>query len=242
MSEAHRARADDTASPAAPAGTGERPQPSVRESVVEQLGGWRGVVESGVPVGVFVVVNVVASLKVALWAAVGGALLIAVGRLAARRPVRFALNGLVGVLIAAALAARTGRAQDFYLPGILLGLGYGLAGLVSVLVRWPLVGVVWGFLDGSGSAWRLDRRLRHTYLWLTLVWSAVFLLRGLVQGSLYLSGHASALGVARLAMGYPLFGLALLLTLWAGRRARPVEPGPCAAPVGPASGTQARTG
>lgn len=220
---AARASAGLAGPPAAVAGTDEavRPTPTLRESVVGQLGGWRGLVESGIPVAVFVVVNVVAPLKIALWAAVAGAVLIAVGRLAVRRPVRYALNGLVGVLVAAGLAAHTGRARDFYLPGILLGLAYGLAGLVSVLARWPLVGVVWSFLDGSGSTWRQDRRLRRTYVWLTLVWSAVFAARVAVQGALYLTGHVSALGVARLAMGYPLFGLALLVTLWAGRRAHP---------------------
>lgn len=195
----------------------------LRQQIIDQLGGWRGMTESAVPVAVFVLVNVITTLRIALYAAVAAAVLISVVRLVARKPIRFALNGLLGVVVAAGLAARTGRAQDFYLPGILLAGGYLLAGLISVVVRWPLVGVIWGFLDGSGSSWRADPRRRRTYTWLTLMWAGVFGLRVLVLGGLYLTGHVNALGVGKLVLGYPLFGLGLLVTLTVGRRMRPAD-------------------
>ena len=193
----------------------------LRQQIIDQLGGWRGMTESAVPVAVFVVVNVVATLRIALYAAVAAAIVISIARLIARKPIRFALNGLLGVIVAAGFAARTGRAQDFYLPGILLAGCYLLAGLVSVAVRWPLVGVIWGFLDGSGSSWRGDPRRRRTYTWLTLMWAGVFGLRVVILGGLYLTDHVNALGVGKLVLGYPLFGLGLLITLTVGRRVRP---------------------
>jgi hypothetical protein len=41
-----------------------------------------------------------------------------------------------------------------------------------------------------------------------------------VQGWLYNANQDTWLGIARLAMGYPLIGVALLGTVWAVRRAR----------------------
>jgi hypothetical protein len=198
----------------------EASQPSIRDSVVSQLGGAKGLVESSIPVVVFVLVNVIAGLRPALYGSVGSALVIALLRLVRREPVRYSINGLFGVLIAAVIAGRTGRAENFYLPGIISSCAYGLAFVISVLARWPLVGVIWTFLDGEGNRWREDQRQRRGYAWLTLLWAGVFLARGLVQGALYLAHRSGWLGAARLAMGLPLFGAALLITVWQVRRLR----------------------
>ena len=87
------------------------------------------------------------------------ALLIAGLRLAQRRPIRHAMNGLFGVGIGAWLAWRTGDERDFYLPGILYGIGYGVALLLSAVIRQPLVGWIWSVLVGGGrSEWRRTTR------------------------------------------------------------------------------------
>jgi len=188
--------------------------------VVRQLGGWRGMLESSVPVAVFVVANILTELRPALWAAVGSVVLLAAFRLVRRESPRQALNGVAGIAVAAFVAARTGRAENFYLPGILIGAAYGLAFTVSLLVRRPLVGVAWAFLTGAGPGWRDDRRLARTFTLLTVAWAALFLVRAGVQGGMYLAdASATALGIARLAMGYPPLVLLLLVTVWQVRKA-----------------------
>ncbi|CAA9401977.1 MAG: PROBABLE CONSERVED INTEGRAL MEMBRANE ALANINE AND LEUCINE RICH PROTEIN, partial [uncultured Pseudonocardia sp.] len=92
--------------------------------------------------------------------------------------------------------------------------------LVSVLVRWPLAGVVWHGINGHGHAWRRDPRLLRAYTWASLLWTVVFAARVVLQGFLYYRNEETWLGVARLLMGYPLVGLALLGTVWAVRRAQ----------------------
>lgn len=204
-----------------------------RDDLVRQIGGWRGMVESSVPVAVFVVANVVTSLRPALWAAVGTVVLLAGFRLARRESPRQALNGAAGIVVAAVVAARTGRAEDFYLPGILIGAAYGLAFALSVLVRRPLVGVVWAYFSGAAPGWREDRRLFRAFTLLTAAWAGLFLLRAAVQGGMYLAdASATALGVARLAMGYPPLVLLLVVTLWQVRRVtREAVPPPPAVPA-----------
>ena len=120
----------------------------------------------------------------------------------------------------AALAAGVVIAVWRYLPGLIYSAVFALAFLVSVLVRWPLAGVVWHGINGDGQSWRKDPRLLRAYTYASLLWTLVFVARLVVQGLLYQADEATWLGVARLAMGYPLIGVALLGTIWAVSRAR----------------------
>ena len=193
--------------------------PSLAEQMADQLGGWRGMVESSIPVVVFVLANVVGDLRPAVIASVGVAVLIAVARLAQRRPVRHAVNGLVGIGIGAFIAWRTGDERDFYLPGILYGIAYGVALLISAAIRQPLVGWIWSVLVAKGrSEWRDDPRLVRTFTQLTVLWGVVWLAKVGVQAGLYLAHQDAALGVARLALGYPPYARLLLITVWTVRR------------------------
>ena len=81
-------------------------------------------------------------------------------RIARKQPLQPAVSGLFGVGVAAFLAYRSGEARAFYLPGLIYSAVCGLAFLVSVVVRWPLAGVIWHGINGDGQGWRRDRRLR----------------------------------------------------------------------------------
>src|SRR5258706_15707954 len=115
--------------------------PSFSEQMAEQLGGVRGLIESSIPVTLFVVANFLGDhfewwpLRTSLIASVGVALLMAAFRLSRREPIRHALNGVFGVAIGAFIALRSGDARDFYLPGILLSAGYAVAMIASVAFR-----------------------------------------------------------------------------------------------------------
>jgi Protein of unknown function (DUF3159) len=201
--------------------------PSFSEQLAEQLGGVRGLVESSIPVAVFVIMNVIWGLRPALIGSVVTAVVMAVFRLSRRETVRHAVNGLFGILIGVAIAWKTGDPKDFYLPGIVLSLGYALAMLVSVAVRRPLVGWIWSVVAGRGSTrWRDEPRLLRTFGWLTVLWAAIYLLKVVVQTGLYLADQVNALGIARLALGYPPYLLLIAVTVWAVRRVTESTPVP----------------
>jgi hypothetical protein len=189
-------------------------------TLLEQMGGVSGIVASTIPVVVFVVANLLLELRPAVIAALVAGVAVAVWRIARKQPLQPAVSGLFGVGIAAFLAYRSGEARAFYLPGLIYSGACGLAFLVSAAVRWPLAGVIWHAINGDGQGWRRDRRLLRAYTWATLLWALVFVARVVVQGLLYRDDSETWLGVARLAMGYPLVGVALLGTIWAVRRAR----------------------
>jgi uncharacterized protein DUF3159 len=207
--------------------TAERPElgsdaevePSFSEQLAEQLGGWRGLLESSVPVTVFVIANIVSGLRPAIIIAVSAGLLIAAFRLTRRQSVRHAVNGLFGIMLGAFIAWRSGEARDFYLPGIVISAAYAAALIGSVVLRWPLVGWIWSVvLDGGSTRWRQDPALLRAFGWLTVLWAVIYLIKVAIQSGLYLAHQDGWLGVARIALGWPPYALLLAITVWSVRR------------------------
>jgi hypothetical protein len=173
--------------------------------------------DAGLPLALFTVVYTAfgRDLTRSLWVALAAGALLAVVRLVRHDPLQNVLAGFLGVGIAAFLAARTGRAEDVFLPGLLINLGYGLAFLVSIVVRWPLLGVIVGLVSGQGMSWREDPDLLRAYTRASLLWAGMFALRLAVQVPLYLAGDEQLgwLAGARLVMSWPLF-LLVAYTSW----------------------------
>ncbi|GLZ34088.1 membrane protein [Lentzea sp. NBRC 105346] len=188
-------------------------------TLLEQMGGVSGMLYSSLPVVLFVLVNIFShNLTAALISALAASIVIGVVLAIRKGTVQPAISAVFGVGIAAFIAYRTGEAKDFFLFGIWQSIVYGSAFLISVLVRWPLAGVVWTFLNGRDMSWRQDKASIRDYDIATLVWAAVFAARFVVQRWLYDEDLVGWLGFARLAMGYPLMAIALVATVWAVRR------------------------
>lgn len=171
------------------------------------IGGWRGLIDSAVPTVVFLTVYVISGngLGPALVAALIAGGLIAGWRIFRREPLRQILTGFVGLAIAAGFAQFTGRAENFFLPGFFVNLAYGSAFFISILIRWPLLGVVLGFVTGERTAWRSDKKLRRAYTAASWIWVGIFYSRLAVQLPLYFAGALGALGTVKIVMGWPLF-------------------------------------
>jgi len=183
-------------------------------TIWEQMGGPMGMVDSGLPVVVFIVANAIGGLGWGIGAALAAAVLIAIMRIARKRPVTQAIAGVFGVGIAAYIAYRTDSAKGYFLLGIWSYLLYGGALLVSMLVRWPAIGVIWEGINGRGTAWRKDKKLVRRYDYATLVWVLVFAARYLVQNYLYDTDQVGWLAAVRLLMGYPVFLIAIAISVW----------------------------
>ncbi|WP_413464332.1 DUF3159 domain-containing protein [Dietzia sp. PP-33] len=188
-------------------------------SLIEQMGGVRGLVFSSIPILTFVPVNGIWGLTVAMWSALGVAVAMLAWSLVRRDNPQPAVSGFIGVAICVFIAWRTGSAKGYFLYGIITQAVYGGAFALSALARWPLVGVIWGFLDGKGMAWRRDPHARRWYAFATWIWAGLFAIRAVLQYALYLNDEVNWLGAARIAMGWPLAVLAFVATVWAVRRA-----------------------
>lgn len=191
-------------------------------TLLDRMGGVSGLVYASIPTFAYVVVNAIAGLNAAVVVAVGVSAGLIMLRMLRKEALQPAVSGLLGVLAAALIAYYTGSAEGYFLPGIWISLAMAALFTASLMVRRPLVGVIWNLMRsaGPGSAWRADKVVLRAFDVATLTFVAVFAARFLVQDSLYDAGSTGWLAFARIAMGYPLLALALLVTYWAVRRAR----------------------
>jgi hypothetical protein len=145
--------------------------------------------------------------------------------------VQFVVNSLVGIGIAALFASRSGRAEDVFLPGIIYNAVYTVVLTLSILVRWPVVGLMIGSVTGDVTAWRNDPAIVRLCSKLTWVLVAPCAIRVAVQFPLYLGHQVGWLGVSKIALGWPLQVASLSLMAYLLARGRT----PMRVPVGSAA-------
>ena len=194
------------------------------DGLMLRAGGIRGLIHTALPVAVFAATSAVAGLTPATIAAVGVASFLLAWQLVRREPIRPALLGFAAVALCAGLALVTGKAKDFYLPGIVMYLVLAIAFTASVVVRRPLVGLVWARMTARDGSWRRNPRVRRAFDGVTLVMAVVSWSRFLVQDYLYDTDQAGPLAVARLAMGWPVFLVTSTLIYLAVRTANRALP------------------
>jgi hypothetical protein len=177
-----------------------------RDKVIGAFGGKKGLIDSGIPSVIFLIIfNVRKDLQSALFAAIATSALLTIIRLAKRDTVQHALSGFIGVLICAWFANRTGNPSDLYIPKLLTNLGYGSVYLIANLAGWPVLGLMLGPILGENLLWRHHPERKRAYIQASWLWVAMFFTRIAVQYPIYRSGNVNLLGTVNLAMGYPLF-------------------------------------
>ncbi|MFI5506988.1 DUF3159 domain-containing protein [Mycobacterium sp. NPDC051804] len=200
------------------------PEPGKRSSkahaVLEQMGGVSGLIYSSLPVVAFVPVSQFFGLTAAIYSALGIAALILVWRLVRRESTQPAISGFIGVGICAAIAYFMGESKGYFLLGIWSSLIWASVFTLSVVIRRPVVGYVWGWVNDHDRDWREVRKAVRAFDIATMVWVLVFGSRFVVQHHLYDADQTGWLGVARISMGWPLTAVAALVTYLAIRAAQ----------------------
>jgi len=193
------------------------------ESLADLLGGRRAAMDATVPPLAFVVGWLAGGRSIG-WgalAAVVAALAVSAWRLRRGDKPRAVLIGLLGVTVAALIALRTGKAEDFFLLQIVSNAASALAWAVSIVVRWPLLGLVVGAVLGQKTRWRRDPALLRAYARGSWIWVLQYVVRLVVFVPLYLAGQVVALGVARVVLTWPLVAACLAVSWWVIRRSLP---------------------
>ena len=208
-------------------GSGEPGDATIDQLMADAIGGWRGLFDTSLPSLVFLLAYLASgkSVSVALWAAAAGGVVVAVLRLMRRQSLRQVIAGFPILLLSAWLTARTGKAEDFYLPGLVLNLGSAVVLIISVVVGHPLAGYFVGALTGDLTGWRQVPEQRRAYTLATWFFIGSYLLRVAAKAPLYWSANVAALGTVGLIMGWPLTALAAwfsYLVIMKARREAPL--------------------
>jgi hypothetical protein len=184
-----------------------------KQSLLAAIGGPLGIAEAILPAFTFSIVFAISHSAVAsVTAAAAFALGFIAWRAFKRQSVTQALVGAAAIAFAAFLALRDGgSAQDYFVPGFITNAAYGSVMLISVLFRYPIMGLVVQFLFGKPN-WRIHRRTFKRVRLVTLIWVAFFGLRLAVQLPLYFSEQVELLAASRVIMGAPAYAGLLALT------------------------------
>jgi hypothetical protein len=199
------------------------------ERLLAQAGGVSGFIYSTLPVLTFVAASSISGLLTAIGSALGVAALVLLWRLVRRESTQPALSGFLGVAICALIAYLAGQSKGYFLLGIWISLLWAVVFTVSVLIRRPIVGYIWSWASGCDRGWRDVARAVYAFDIASLGWVLVFGARFVVQHHLYDADQTGWLGVARIAMGWPLTAIAALLTYAAIKAAQRAIPADAAA-------------
>lgn len=185
-----------------------------KNSVLGAIGGWLGIVESILPALVFVtILSLTKNTVAAVLSAVSISAFFLLLQIIRKKPLTQAIAGAIGIGISAFLPLREGgQAADYFVQGFFTNAIYATVLLISVIIRWPVVGLLVGALLGDVKAWRSDKPLARRYQIATFLWIGLFLARLFVQVPLYFAGQTELLGIFRIAMGVPLYALCIWFT------------------------------
>ena len=202
-----------TEPPGIGSGDGEK---AGNESLADLLGGWRASLDAALPPVAFVAGWLLTSESVEWGVVAALAVSVALGgyRLVRGTRPRAVLLGVLGVLLAAVVVLYTGQARDFFLPRLLSNAASGVAWMISIVLRWPLLGVVVGTLLGQRTRWRRDRALLRAYSIASWAWVMQYVIRTVVLGGLYLLAATQALAVAQVALTWPLVAANIAVSAW----------------------------
>jgi hypothetical protein len=182
-------------------------------ALLKAMGGVRGLIESILPGLTFLVVfTITKQLLPSVLIPLGVAVVFVIVRVVNRSSYSSALAGVLGIALSAGFALFTGRAEDNFVLGFLINGVFLVALVVSLLVRWPLVGVIAALITGEGQGWRSDRAKVRVAVIGTVLWCGLFAVRLGVELPLYFAGNAGALAALKLILGVPLYAAMLWVT------------------------------
>ena len=193
------------------------------ESLTRLLGGRASAVDASLPPLVFGVGWLVVgrSITAGAVAAVAVSLVLALWRWRAGARPLAVLASLLAVLVGSIIAVRTGNAADFFLVRFGSNLVSAVAWVVSIALRWPLLGVVVATPLGQGKRWRRDPELLSAYNWASWVWVGQYVARLAVFLPLWWANAVFALGVAQVVLTWPLVAACVAVSWWVLRKRLP---------------------
>jgi uncharacterized membrane protein len=205
---------EEQAPPGQPAEHGTADEDVTKEAFFEAFGGVRGMVETTVPGLVFILsYTITRDIHVSAITALGLSVLMTVARLIRRDTAKHAFSGVFGVAIGAVFAMMSGDARNFYLPGMLYTLAFGLAYVVTSALGFPLLGLILGPVFKENLSWRTRNPGRkRAYTKASYVWGTILLGKSAITFPIYFWGDVTQLGWLRVALGIPPFLLAVYLT------------------------------
>lgn len=169
-------------------------------------------IDALLPPIIFVIVDAIFGLDVAVIAALGLAVLLGGYRLIRGQTWGYALGGLLGVGLAAGLALLTRNAASYFIPAMISSGLFMLAAVISNLLGKPLAALASHLTRGWPLEWFWREDVRPAYRDATWMWAAFFGLRLALQIILFQVGEGGSLTWANTLLGWPVTIIILVVS------------------------------
>ncbi len=171
---------------------------------------------------IFVLVNSFSGLDAAVVTALALAVLLGATRIIRKHAWQYALGGLVGVALASGLAYLTRSAASYFIPAIVSSALLLILALGSLAAGKPLAAWASHLTRGWPLEWFWRRDIKPAYREVTMFWSALILMRLIIQIILFQRGDPAGLAWANILLGWPVIITVLVLSylygIWRLRR------------------------
>jgi hypothetical protein len=168
--------------------------------------------DSFLPLFIFLVLNPLLGVNTALWGALAVAGLFAIVRMIKKDSLVYALGGLGGVLLAAVFVKLSGSEAGFFLPGLISGTITVVLCIASVVINRPVV----AWTSFIARRWPLDwywhPKVMPAYNEVTIIWAVSFSIRLILEFWLFQQEAVSALGITRVLLGWPYTVILLIVS------------------------------
>jgi hypothetical protein len=183
----------------------------IREELKSVLSGRGGrLLDSLLPLLIFLVANLLFGVDIALWASLGLAGLFAVIRILKKESLVYALGGLGGVLLAAVFVKLSGSETGYFLPGLISGAIIIILCVISVVINRPLVAWTSFITRRWPLDWYWHPKVLPAYNEVTILWAVAFSARLALEFWLFQQEALNALAVTKVLLGWP-YTVALLI-------------------------------
>lgn len=168
------------------------------------------VLDSFIPLLVFLIANVFFGFTLALWGSLSVSLFFTVYRLFQKKSLVYALGGLGGVILAALFVNISGSEVGYFLPGLISGAITVILCIISVVLNRPLVAWTSYIARRWSLNWYWHPRILPAYNEVTIIWAVAFSFRLGLEYRLFHQDAVDALGLSRILLGWP-FTIMLLI-------------------------------
>ncbi|KAA3646282.1 MAG: DUF3159 domain-containing protein [Chloroflexi bacterium] len=168
--------------------------------------------DSFLPLLIFLIANALFGVELALWGALIVAGLFALYRIVKKASLVYALGGLGGVVLAAIFMRLSGSEAGFFLPGLISGSVTVVLCVVTVAVNRPLVAWTSFATRRWPLGWYWHPKVLPAYNEVTILWAVAFAARLSIELWLFNREAVNALGVIRLLLGWPFLVVLLIAT------------------------------
>jgi hypothetical protein len=166
--------------------------------------------DSFLPLLIFLVLNPLLGVDAALWGSLVVAGLFAIVRILKKESLVYALGGLGGVLLAGLFVKLSGSESGFFLPGLISGAITVVLCTVSVVMNRPLVAWTSFIARRWPLNWYWHPKVLPAYNEVTIIWAVAFSARLVFEFWLFQREAVNALGITKILLGWP-FTVILLI-------------------------------